>query len=96
MTDAHRHVGSKRDLAVLRIMARVGVLLGLEADAVDVARNDVLAELGLVNGLRHELGDLLDFPARLYRVDDPLLRLIVGCRKLDELRADCLCCYATS
>jgi len=96
VTDAHSHISLEDDLTVLRIVARVGVLLGLEADAVDVAWDDVLAELGLVNGLRHELGDLLDFPARLYRVNDPLLRLIVGCRKLDELGADCLCCYATS
>ena len=81
---------------MLRIVTRVGVLLSLEADAVDIAWDDVLAELGLVNGLSHKLGDLLDFPARPYGVNDPLLRLIVGCRKLDEVRAYRLRCDATS
>src|SRR5665647_2737409 len=81
---------------MLWVVTRVRVFLSLKSNAVDVTGNDVLTELGLFDGLSHELRDLLDFPARLYRVYDPLLGLIVGISKLDERRAYGLCNYTTS
>src|SRR5665647_559693 len=93
--NAYSHTGLEDDLTVLWVVTWVGVLLSLKSNAVDVSGNDIFAELGLFDGLSHKLRDLLDFPARLYRIYDPLLRLIIGISKLDELHAYELRSHAT-